>query len=155
MKPARLLSLLILAFLSLSACSSEKPAQKEQPAAKAAAPIAWKDRTPKQKRMFMAKVIRPEAEKMLKAFDPEHFTKVTCKTCHGKDPKARDFKMPSPDLPGLNAADDFAGPRAESPDETKFMMEVFAPRIAELMGLEPWSPENPKGFGCFSCHTEE
>ncbi len=64
--------------------------------------------------------------------------------------KAVKFAMPSPELPQLDSTDNFA---AHGERDVEFMMKEVAPRMAELLGVEPWSPENQEGFGCFSCHT--
>ena len=85
----------------------------------------------------------------------EEFAEVDCKTCHGKDPKAAEFKMPSPDLHKLDPADNFAHEKADHPDEVKFMMEVFTPKMVELLGEKPFDPATGEGFGCFSCHTRK
>jgi hypothetical protein len=37
----------------------------------------------------------------------------------------------------------------------KFMGTVVKPKVAELLGLPEWSPQNMKGFGCYQCHTNE
>ena len=63
---------------------------------------------------------------------------------------ARKFAMPSGHLPQLDPADHFA---AHGKRDVEFMMNEVSPKMAELLGLEPWSPENQEGFGCFSCHT--
>jgi hypothetical protein len=43
--------------------------------------------------------------------------------------------------------------REKKPAVVKFMGTVVTPKVAELIGLPEWSPQNPKGFGCYACHT--
>ena len=43
----------------------------------------------------------------------------------------------------------------KKPEIFKFMETVVKPKVAELVGVPEWSPQNPKGVGCFTCHTPE
>lgn len=146
----------VLLVAATSGCSSSDSADKPSGGvveAKAETAVAWADRNWKQKQAFMKEVVQPEMGALLTGRDAEEFPEVTCKTCHGADPMASKFKMPSPELPALDPTDKFAGHFADDPEMTKFMMETFNPKMIELLGVEPWSMDNQEGFGCFSCHT--
>ena len=39
------------------------------------------------------------------------------------------------------------------PEFFEFMEKVVKPEVAELTGNPEWSPQNPKGVGCYTCHT--
>jgi hypothetical protein len=43
----------------------------------------------------------------------------------------------------------------KKPEAVKFMGTVVKPKVAELLGLPEWSPQNTTGFGCYQCHTKE
>ncbi len=141
---SRRLALAAVALLAVACAKTEAPDDTAAPPET----MAWADRTHEQKAQFMKKVIVPEMNTVLVGF--EELEKVTCKTCHGENPKATKFAMPSPELPQLDPADHFA---AHGKKDVEFMMNSVSPKMAELLGVEAWSPENKKGFGCFSCHT--
>lgn len=99
---------------------------------------------------FMKQKVMPTMKPLLVKFDPKEFPKVTCKTCHGKDPKATKYKMPSPDLPKL----DFDAIKAgkEDPKVVEFMSKVVKPEMAKLLNKPEMTESNPEGFGCLGCH---
>jgi len=35
------------------------------------------------------------------------------------------------------------------------MGTVVKPKMAGLLGLPEWTPQNMTGFGCYQCHTKE
>ena len=107
----------------------------------------------RDKAALMKMEVKPQMAAVFKGFDAEVFKAVGCKTCHGKNPKAVGFAMPSPDLPKLDPTDGFKAHKASDPKITEFMMRTVRPKMVEILGVEAWSPKNPKGFGCFSCHT--
>ncbi len=144
-------------LLVITACSSTQ--EKTAPASEApvteakAVQKSWEQLEGKEKGAFMKEVVLPTMGALLQKQDPEEFAEVTCKTCHGKDPKAVHFEMPSPELPKLNPADMFAEHKAHDAEMVTFMMEVFTPKMVEVLGVEGYDPETHTGFGCFSCHT--
>ncbi len=152
-KPATILAALgATAFLVAAGCSSDDSSTKADDT-KAAGDIPWEDKSHEQQEDFMKEVIKPEMSKLLQAHDAEEFAKVTCKTCHGKSGPDRHWEMPTDELPKLDPTDKFAAHQKRHGEMLKFMMDTFTPKMVELLGVEPWSPDNPKGFGCFSCHT--
>lgn len=87
-------------------------------------------------------------------FDPVHFSKTTCATCHGENARERKFAMPNPDLAKLpSTPEGFQKLAAEKPAVAKFMMEVVTPEMARMLGEAPYDPATHKGFGCGGCHT--
>jgi mono/diheme cytochrome c family protein len=108
-----------------------------------------------RKKLMKAKVL-PELKQAFQAFNPKRYEKFTCATCHGDGATTGKFKMPNPKLPKLPAPTDRDGLMAlqkKKPDVFKFMETVVKPKVAGIIGLHEWSMENPKGFGCFACHT--
>jgi len=102
---------------------------------------------------IMKKQVVPAMREAFAHFDAKKYPKVTCKTCHGKDPEGSKYKMPNPDLPKL----DFAALKAgkQKPEIAKFMGMTVVPEMAKIIGEEPYSETNPKGFGCLECHEQK
>ena len=66
------------------------------------------------------------------------------------------FKMPSADLPKLDASPDgFKKLAAKHPKVFDFMMKQVEPQMAQLLGEPAYDPATGKGFGCFDCHTKK
>ena len=109
--------------------------------------------TKEEKTKIMKEKVVPAMAKAFKAHDAKKFAKFDCKTCHGK---AKDMKMPNPDLPKL----DFAALQSGKLEPkvmamAKFMGEVVTPEMATILGLEKFDPQKPElgGFGCLTCHV--
>lgn len=121
------------------------------------AEIPWKDMTPVQRARYMTKVVTPKMREVFQAYDPKHYAKVNCATCHGKSAKERKFKMPSPDLPALPASEKvfMETVMKEKPDVVKFMGEKVSPTMAVLLGRPAFDPAkpDPNAFSCNGCHT--
>ena len=104
---------------------------------------------------FMKKHVVPTMKPMFQKFDAKHYANFGCKTCHGKDPKASKYKMPTPDLPKL----DFAALKAgkQKPQVAKFMGDVVEPEMAKLLQKPVYNPEkpDPSQFGCLGCHQQK
>lgn len=108
-----------------------------------------------RKKLMKAKVL-PELKTAFQAVNPKRYEKFSCATCHGDGATTGKFKMPNPKLPKLPAPTDregFMALQKKKPEIFKFMETVVKPTVAGIIGLPEWSPENPKGFGCFACHT--
>jgi hypothetical protein len=104
---------------------------------------------------YMKKQVVPTMKPLFQKFDAKHYANFGCKTCHGKDPKAAKFKMPTPDLPKL----DFAALKAgkQKPKVAKWMGEVVEPEMAKLLQKPVYNPEkpDPSQFGCLGCHEQK
>lgn len=153
----------LLAFFAFSCATqsgatAESEPQMEEDTSPLITPaeVPWKDMTAQQRGRYMAKVVTPKMKEIFQAYDAKHFEKVNCATCHGKDAKARKFKMPSPDLPKLSASEKefMETTMKEKPEMVKFMGEQVTPKVAELLGLKPFDPRNPdpNAFSCHGCH---
>jgi hypothetical protein len=123
--------------------------------------VAWKDMTPKQKGAYMKAVVTPKMKPIFQAYDGKQFKKFSCETCHGKDAKDREFKMPGPDikpLPGTPEA--FMAKMKTEPDWPKwvdFMKGKVLPTMAGLLAVTEFDPKapDPTAFGCKACHKIE
>ena len=104
---------------------------------------------------YMKKTVVPTMKPVFQKFDAKHYKDFGCKTCHGKDPKATKFKMPTPDLPKL----DFVALKAgkQKPEIAKFMGEEIEPGMAKLLHRPTYNPEHPdpSQFGCLGCHEQK
>jgi hypothetical protein len=144
------------------ASAPAKAAEASAPAKVAGPPdVAWKDMSGEQKGKFMKAVIVPKMKVLFQEFDAKQFAKFNCATCHGKEAKARKFKMPNPEihsLPGTPAAFEAAMKKEPTwPKWAQFMGEKVKPQMATLLGLPQFDPKKPEagGFGCQNCHTIE
>jgi hypothetical protein len=101
----------------------------------------------------MKKEVIPAMREAFVKFDAKEYPKLTCKTCHGKDPDATKYKMPNPELPKL----DFAALKAgkQHPKTAEFMGKTVTPEMAKILHLPEYSETNPTGFGCLGCHEQK
>jgi hypothetical protein len=84
--------------------------------------VAWKDLTKDQRGKFMKAVVTAQDEDRLPDLRPKKFEKFNCATCHGKDAKEREFKMPNPnaDIHALpDSPEGFKALMAKKPDWPK------------------------------------
>jgi hypothetical protein len=145
---------LAFALLSLAGAQSTRAADAGAPAA--VKTIDWEHMSVADKKKYMKSTVLPEMKKAFQAYDAKAYKKFTCETCHGDGATNGKFKMPNPKLPKLPT--DRAGFMAlqqKKPDAVKFMGTVVKPKVAGLLGLPEWSPQNTSGFGCYQCHTKE
>lgn len=114
--------------------------------------VKFVDMDPKGKLNVMKTVVAPEMAKLFQSVDAEKYKDFGCVTCHGPGAKEGKFDMPSSTLPKLpkNIGDVFKS----SPDMAKFMSERVLPKMAEILGEEPFNPETHQGFGCRNCHQQ-
>ncbi len=99
----------------------------------------------------MKTVVLPEMKAAFQEFDAKEFADFSCATCHGAGAQQGKFDMPNPGLPPLNKA-----VADSTPAMTKFMAEKVVPKMAEILGEEPYDHATGKGeFGCMECHTEK
>ncbi len=101
----------------------------------------------------MKKEVLPAMRTAFHDFDAKEYDKITCKTCHGKDPDKTKYKMPNPELPKL----DFAALKAgkQHPKTAEFMGKTVTPDMAKILHLPEYSETNPTGFGCLGCHEQK
>ncbi|HVZ85601.1 MAG TPA: hypothetical protein VHG72_01430 [Polyangia bacterium] len=121
------------------------------------ATINWDKMSEADRKKYMKTKVLPEMKKLFSAYDKK-YKDMTCMTCHGSKAAENKFKMPTPELPKLPAPTDRAGFMAlqqKKPDVVKFMGTQVKPAVANLLNLDEWAPSNPKGFGCYGCHTTE
>jgi mono/diheme cytochrome c family protein len=169
---AFLLSMILGGTAGNAAPEAAKPATPPPapaaPAAAAPAPTKiagfdalWKDMSKEQKAIHMKTTVLPEMKKVFQAFDAKEFKVFNCASCHGKKAKAREFKMPSPELPTLPGTPEaFMEAVKKKPKlevVAKFMGEQVKPKMAALLGQPEFDMKKPEagGFGCQNCHVIE
>jgi hypothetical protein len=97
---------------------------------------------------YMKQVVVPKMRLVFRQFDRDEFKKFGCETCHGKNAKAREFKMPNPDLfalPGTPAA--FAPLMEKKPKAVKFMSSP-AGRAPDALRGDPPGSGRPAAARC-------
>ncbi len=153
------LTLIACATLFAAACGSKsKPADTTggggDTGGGTAAPASWAEMNHEQKIDFMKTSVMPTMKAMFQEFAPDHYAEFGCDTCHGEGAADGSFEMPNPQLFPLTEAY-FGAPPAEHQAVLQFMGEKVKPTMANLLGESEWSPENPEGFGCWSCHPAQ
>jgi hypothetical protein len=144
----------ILVLVANSGLGVTAPAAKDAPTQ-----VAWKDMKGPERGKYMKEVVVPKMKVIFQEHDPELFAKFNCSTCHGKDPKKKKFKMPSPDLEPLPGTPEAfqakVKEKASWPKFTKFMAEKVTPQMAALLGTNAFDHKKPEagGFSCNGCHT--
>jgi hypothetical protein len=122
----------------------------------ARAKIDWEKMNQSQRKKYMKATVLPEMKKLFVGFDKK-YKDMTCMTCHGDKAVENKFKMPNADLPKLPGPTDRPGfmmLQQKKPEAVKFMGTQVKPAMAALLNVDEWSPTNPKGFGCYGCHTQ-
>lgn len=115
--------------------------------------VAWADKTFDQKKTWMGVEVFPTMKASFQAHDGNAFKKFTCDTCHGEDGKANGYKMPSDSIYPLDPKDPVTGAMEYDEEITQYMIDKVVPEMVGMLeGVEAYSPENPTGFGCMSCH---
>jgi hypothetical protein len=150
--------------------AASPPAAAPPAAAPAAAPAPgkipgfdapWKDLKKEQKAKYMKEVVVPKMKTVFQGFDAKEYKVFNCATCHGKKAKAREFKMPSPEIPALPGTHEGFKALLEKKPKlepvAKFMGEQVKPQMAALLAQPEFDPKKPAagGFGCPACHTIE
>ena len=140
-----------------AAAAPEGP-KVSQKAIDAGKKIDWSKMDENAKKKYMKSTVLPEMKKLFVAVDKKHYGSMNCQTCHGEKAVENKFKMPNASLPKLPQPTDRAGFMAlqqKKPDVVKFMGTQVKPTMAALIGKAEWTETNPKGFGCYGCHTHE
>ena len=107
-----------------------------------------------QKMAYMKSTVMPKEKDLFSAYDPSKYGSMSCKTCHGAGAADGSFKMPSPDLPKLEATPEgFRTLAKRHPKVFEFMSRQVETQTAALLGEQPYDMKTSTGFGCFDCHT--
>jgi hypothetical protein len=115
--------------------------------------IHW-DKMDRSERMaYMKQVVFPAMKTEFAAFNPQKFGNMKCVTCHGNGALDDSYKMPNPQLWKFPKSKE--GWAKADTNFMKFMKGTVKPKMASLLGLQPYDMEHKDGFGCGNCHTDE
>ena len=145
----------ILLFAA-AACGSKSPAPTtpkpdEGSAAVVLPDVPFDKLDHEQKIAFMKQNVMPAMKPLFQNHNPKDFAKFGCVTCHGEQAKDGHFDMPNPKLPKLN----FADMSKFKKEDVEWMGKEIEPTMGKILNLPLYSKENPTGFGCLNCHTQE
>lgn len=153
---------IVLAIAGAS-CGGAAAAPRSAPSAPTAAAVAdgwatppsddsWANASWEDRHDTMEFVVHPSMARLFQAHYHEPAPDMTCRTCHGADAEAVQYKMPH-GLPALDPAHlpDPSGSDARA-KTAKFMIEEVTPKMIELLDVAPYNPTTKRGFGCFNCH---
>jgi hypothetical protein len=159
------LSLGLFSFVGVGAAADQPAAVPGKSGGEATAAVApnlparskidWEKMNADQRKKYMKTAVLPAMKKLFVGVDKK-YKSMTCLTCHGEKAVENKFKMPNAELPKLPAPTDrqgFMALQQKKPDIVKFMGTEVKPAMANLLNLDEWAPANPKGFGCYGCHT--
>jgi hypothetical protein len=108
----------------------------------------------KAQAQFMKDHVVQDMKVAFQGFDAKKFADFDCKTCHGKDAKAKHFEMPNPELPKLDFAAIQAG--KQKPKMAEFMEKTVKPQMAKILQQPEFDPVAKTGkFGCLACHEQK
>ena len=139
---------------TLGACGSDNKQTNDSPAAatptidqkpdETPAAKSWDDLNGDEKRKVMVDKVMPAMKPLFQAYNAQAYAKFGCKTCHGANAAAAEFKMPN----GIKPLDPTNMPSSTSADPqiaqaAKFMAEQVVPKMSEILGTP---------VTCFSCH---
>jgi hypothetical protein len=118
--------------------------------------VAWKDKNFDQRKEFMGTDVFPKMKAMFKEYDAGTFGSFKCDTCHGPDPKAKNYEMPTDSIYPLPKNDPVKAAMDYDEKVTKFVVDKVVPDMATLLEMKPVNANGaPDEFGCFSCHPTE
>jgi len=104
-----------------------------------------------QKVAFMKQKVMPVIKPLFQNHDPKDYADFGCATCHGEQAKQGHFDMPNAKLPKLN----FNDMSKFKKEDIEWMGKEIEPAMGKILNLPLYSKENPTGFGCLNCHTQE
>ena len=125
------------------------------PAAESSVPASgdtWATSSWEDRHDTMEFVVHPNMARLFQQHYRKPAPDMTCRTCHGADAEAVQYKMPH-GLPALDPAHLPDGSGSDARARTaKFMIEEVTPKMIDLLEVAPYDPKTKRGFGCFNCH---
>jgi len=139
-----------------AACGSKAPAPSapkpdEGSAAMVLPDVPFETLQHEQQVAFMKQKVMPVMKPLFQNHNPKAFAEFGCVTCHGAGAKEGHFDMPNPKLPKLN----FGDMSKFKKEDVEWMGKEIMPTMGKILNLPLYSKDNPTGFGCLACHTQE
>ena len=146
---------LLCVFLATAACGGPRlPTRTVATSATRAPPSTegWQTASWEDRHDTMTFVVLPNMARLFQQHEGKPSPDLTCRSCHGHDAEAVQYKMPH----GLPALDPAHMPDPTTGDRrgrmAKFMIEEVTPMMIDLLEVAPYDARTKQGFGCFSCH---
>jgi hypothetical protein len=130
-------------------------ARTEEPAAEVPSPPApWEAMSRDEKRAWMFSEVEPRMDALFTGHDEARYADFGCESCHGPEPEARAFAMPSPALPALypTGTPEQRQMVREYPRMVRFMFNEVLPTAQTLLGAPDYDEATGEGFSCYACH---
>jgi hypothetical protein len=141
-------------FVGLAACGGTvAPRAPLAPAAHEAQ--SWPTLSWEGRHDLMTLAVLPNMSRAWQEHDGAADPTMTCRTCHGANAEAVDYRMPN-GLPPLDLAH-LPSATSRDPREArmaKFMFDVVVPKMTDLLDATPYDPATRRGFYCFDCHPK-
>jgi hypothetical protein len=116
----------------------------------------WDDMSYDEKEWYMIGKVHPIMRQVFQTYNHDKYEgeKFECVPCHGENPEAKKYKMPSDHLSKVPkfGSDDWKA--MENSRVFKFMNLRVTPAMGKVIGKEEWDPETGKGYSCWGCHPE-
>jgi hypothetical protein len=114
----------------------------------------WDDQSYEEKEWYMVGKVHPVMRQVFQTFNAKKYEgeKFECTPCHGENPEARKYKMPSDHLSPIPAFGSKEWKEMENSRIFKFMTKRVTPAMGQLLGKEAWDPETGEGYSCTGCH---
>jgi hypothetical protein len=116
----------------------------------------WEKMTYDEQEWYMVGKVHPVMRQVFQTFNEAKYEgeKFECTPCHGENPEARKYKMPSDHLSPVPAFGSDEWKSMENARMFKFMTKRVTPSIGLLLGKEEWNHETGTGYGCWGCHPK-
>ena len=117
---------------------------------------AWESMSYDEQEWYMVGKVHPVMRQVFQTFNATKYEgeKFECTPCHGENPEARKYKMPSDHLSPVPAYGSEEWKSMENARMFKFMTKRVTPAIGKLLGKEPWNHETGEGYSCWGCHPK-
>jgi len=106
-------------------------------------PDTWSKLTFEERHSVMTFKVLPNMARTWRDFKHTQDPEMTCRTCHGQDAEAVNYRMPNPSLTKIDAKIDPAHPPTS--ETATFMKTKMVPEVSELVGAD---------VGCNTCHPK-
>jgi hypothetical protein len=116
----------------------------------------WDSMNYEEKEWYMIGKVHPIMRQVFQTFNHDKYEgeKFECVPCHGENPEAKKYKMPSDHLSKVPAYNSKEWKEMENARIFKFMTQRVTPAMGQVIGKEAWNPETGEGYSCWGCHPK-